>query len=75
MTNENEKKYVSLKSLQTFKENLDNTFATKTTMDELSVGVAYINVEDNVTLYSQEDIEEAVNTAVEDIDTLIGGDS
>ena len=44
--------------MQTFKENTDNLYATKTTVDELSADVAYINVEDNENVESP-DIEMA----------------
>ena len=49
MANET-KKYVSYENLQTFKNNLDNTFATQESVEELSVDVAYINVEDNASV-------------------------
>lgn len=49
MANE-QKKYASLESLQTFKTNTDNLYATKVELEELSLGVAYINVEDNATI-------------------------
>ena len=40
-------KYVSPSRLQLFLENLKNLFAAKTTVDELSSAVAYINEDDN----------------------------
>lgn len=42
-----QKKYVSLSKLSTFLDNLKNLFATKTSLDELSIDVAYINSTDN----------------------------
>lgn len=47
------KKYASLSTLQTFKNNLDNTFATQSRVDDLSTNVAYIDPTDN------ENIEDA----------------
>lgn len=44
---DNEKKYAGLTTLQIFLDNLKNLFATKTSVDELSAGVAYIDEEDN----------------------------
>ena len=38
--NENEKKYASLESLRSFKENADKLYATQTEVDELSADVA-----------------------------------
>lgn len=40
MANENEKKYASLESLRSFKENADKLYATQTEVDELSADVA-----------------------------------
>lgn len=42
-----EKKYASLTNLQTFLNNIKNVFATKTSVEELSTNVAYINSTDN----------------------------
>lgn len=39
MANENEKKYASLESLRSFKENADKLYATQTEVDELSADV------------------------------------
>lgn len=44
------KKYVSLSKLSTFLDNLKNLFATKSTVDDLSTNVAYINTTDNETV-------------------------
>lgn len=41
------KKYASLSTLQTFLDNLKNLFAAKTTVDDLSAEVAYIDATDN----------------------------
>lgn len=41
------KKFASLTTLQTFLDNLKNLFATKTTVDNLSTEVAYIDATDN----------------------------
>ena len=48
------KKYTSLNNLQTFKENSDNLYATKTAVEELSTEVAYISVEDNENIFDAE---------------------
>lgn len=43
----NQKKYASLSTLQTFLNNLKTFFATKTAVDDLSTNVAYIDATDN----------------------------
>lgn len=48
------KKYASLENLQTFKENTDSLYATKTELEELAVNVAYINTTDNETITDTE---------------------
>lgn len=48
------KKYVSLSKLSTFLDNLKNLFATKSTVDDLSTNVAYINTTDNETVTDTE---------------------
>ena len=48
------KKYVSLSKLSTFLDNLKILFATKSSVDELSEDVAYINTIDNETITDTE---------------------
>ena len=67
---ENEtKKYASLESLRTFKENSDNLYATRTTVEELSTDVAYINAEDNENVADAE-IDSTANAVLYTVQTL-----
>lgn len=49
------KKYVSPSKLSVFLENCKNFFATKTTVEDLSSAVAYINTTDNEDVTVAED--------------------
>ena len=55
------KKYASLETLKTFKEETDKLYATNEAVDELSSGVAYINESDN----------ENVETGTEEVSALV----
>ena len=58
-----QKKYVSLSKLSTFLDNLKNLFATKTSLDELSIDVAYINSVDNENIT---DVDEEQSSSIKE---------
>lgn len=70
-----DKPYSGPNTVRAIINNIKSLFATKASVEELSANVAYINVTDNETLFTEANIQEALNTAAEEIDTLVGGDA
>ena len=72
LTTNNASKVLSAAQGVAIKKLIDDT---QSDVETLTTEVAYINVTDNETLFTEANIQEALNTAAEEIDTLVGGDA